>query len=193
MTGIAFMFLRYTWPLIVGGLLWWWADAHWCNGACRKADARADAAEAQIAAARQRATDLALLATQRLSAIDAAVKRQKDTDDAAFHALAARANALPAAPTVHLSFVAGRMWRDAAAAANDSGPSFERAQPADAVPNTAQAAKVGGGAGDEWYSEQDIGVWVVEASKAYRDAFAHWAACVEAYDQVRATYTGGAQ
>ena len=56
MIALALTFLRYAWPFIVGALLWYWADDHWCNGACQaakedtaKQEARAVVAEDKLA------------------------------------------------------------------------------------------------------------------------------------------------
>ncbi len=188
MTILVTLLARF-WPQIaVGAALlagWGYADQLWCNAPCQRARAAGQQCEARAAKAQQLATDMALLAAKRLSDIDAAVKRQKDLNHAELVSLQERAAALAPRASVHLSAAALRVWSDSARAANDPAAAAVDHRAPDPVPATTAGQQDGGGSGDTWYSERELGTFVVDAALAYRDAITKWGACVSAYEALR--------
>ena len=151
---IALLALRYLWPFVLVGGLWWWADDGWCNKACAKQKIAAEVndemrkdAEDKLAVARKRATDLALLYASTLPAIDKAARDQKGKDDEQMASLEARIARLSHAPTCVLSPSAVGVLRDIAAAANNGNAtaatgSAERATAVDASPASYSEAEI---------------------------------------------------
>lgn len=177
-------FLSRAWPYIIAaalaGLVWWRAD-HWCNSACqaqsvkaRTAEGKIRTLEAQIAEAQERATALALLWAAQVDKTEAANRAAEVRRNGTFDELKGRSVAAGAGVRVHLPADAYGLWRDVASAANAARPPSVRETPAAPVSATADAVGVA-----------DLNAWIVEAGRAYADAYGQWAACVTHYEAMR--------
>lgn len=152
--------------------LWtvWYKVDHWCNAACKPAIERANAAEAAIQAAQERATALALLWASNLEQVEIRyvdkVRERTITVDRLRERAAALADRDPLVP---LSVPALGVLSDSARLANDTPAPEGNLQPTEAVSVT-------------------TGDWVdfaVAAADAYLDAKDKHLACVAAYESVR--------
>ena len=132
-------------------------------------------------AARKRATDLALLASQRLADTDKAVRANQEKNDGTIATLESRARALQGR-LVRLSADAARVLNDASTAAN-SAPAAVDQGTAPPVPEPTQAGSL------VVFDEGELAAWGVKAAAAYMSCKIKHAACVTAYEGVRSTYT----
>lgn len=155
-----------------------WKVDHWCNSACKNAQleikqqsARADAAEAAIKAAQERATAIALLWAGKVTTEETNAK-QRDTDRAArFGPILAASRSLPAADArVRFPAPAVRVLDDAIRAGNAA-----IARPAAEPEKAAATAAATAARTDDAVDVAGVTQWGVAVSALY-------AACA---DQVR--------
>lgn len=163
---IVLLLLRYLWPFILIGGVYWWADEGWCNGACKKHQAAEQAAMAKLAKAEADQRAIAALWKEDADRAQAEASKRAETDHAQFAALQAKASALQAR-VVTLSGELNRVLADAVNAANAAPAPQGNSPPSAPVPVT--------------YTEQDIAKWVTAAAEAYKDAVSQWQSCVNFY------------
>lgn len=135
--------------------------------------ARADAAEANVKIAAQMTQELTQQWAAQIAASAQALKRQKDSDDAQFAKLKARAKSL-ARRLVTVSADLDRVLRDASRQANAAAAPVTNPKPAAAVPKSTVT-----------YTESDLGSFVTKAAEAYADVYRKWHACVSTYNEMR--------
>lgn len=178
MPAIVWTVLRLAWPFILAGAIWGVQEARLAT--CRLSLAASLKRETQVQslldAARQRATDLALLYAGMLPKIDAAARAQEAVDRERIASLEDRVESLSRAPTLHFSAGAVGVWGDAAAAANggDARASQAPAGGTEAVPPAAASL-----------SEHDVIAFVTDASEAYLDAVSKFHECRDLYNAAR--------
>lgn len=165
------MFLGRAWPYllalaVIGGGYYWLEHIH-CNVACHDARSERDELSAQILAARERATALALLWAKSVD--DAETKEHQREAEATrrYDSLLARAQAVNRGSGLRLSVGTIGVLNDATREANAAGPPPEHQEPAEAVSGTTD--------------EREIAIAWVKASEAYADAYGKWQACVQFY------------
>ena len=175
MIGIALTVLRFAWPFLLIGIVYFWANVEWCNHACRVQKANVASEHAQvvklndaIASAQKRATDLALLWAKQVDKSDQELREQQENDRAAISELQARIKRLSNRPTIVISRDAGRLLDDASRFANQAPAAPEVHQ--DAAPSVPSV------------SEQALAQAWADAAAAYRDAYGHWQACINYYE-----------
>jgi hypothetical protein len=131
--------------------------------------------QAKLDEAQARSTALALLWAQGLEKQDAAVRKQKEADDAKFAELQAQTSALSDRLVV-VSGALDRVLRDASRAANAARLAVGGDESAPSVPAST---------GNVAYAERAIGQFVTEAAQAYAEAWRKWHACVSTYQSLQ--------
>lgn len=175
---ILLVFLRFAWPYllaaaVLGGL--WYAEEHHCNAACRSEAKRADASEAREAAAKKRATDLALLWSAQVDKTESAAKARKASHDATFAVLTNRARSVPAGATVRFHVDSFRLFNDASRIANAATAAPVPFAAPDGVSPSSEANTYAA------FDEGELRTFVVTAAQAYADAVGQYRACVDFY------------
>ena len=153
------LFLRALPYIAAIALAWygWHRADTWCNSACRDQRDRANAAEAAIKVAEQRATDLALLWAQQVDKADEAARQARNANAQVFTRLADDARRLPAGGHLSISPAARSVFDGITAAANDQPPADPpRVEPA---PEAVSCIP-----------EREAAIAWAQAAEAYRDA-----------------------
>lgn len=169
-------------PLIVlaliGGLYGTHKLAVWNAGrvATNVAEARCDADKEVL---RKRATDLALLASARLTEIEAATQAAQGKRNEKFGSLAERAKAVQRGGGIPIPFDVDSVLRDSASGANAARPPF--VSPKGTAPISGPAEPT------IFYDEADFAKFQVASARAYADAYGQWRGCIAAYESVRTT------
>lgn len=153
--------IRFAWPFILAGGILAVEEVRLSSAHSSLATSlkRETVLQSNLDAARQRATDLALLYAGMLPKIDEAARAQEKADHDRITTLQQRVAQLSHVPDLPFSAHAVGVWNDAAAVANgrDAGAASTGAE---AVPPAAAAI----------YSEADVIGFVTDAADAYRDA-----------------------
>jgi hypothetical protein len=182
-------------PYIIGGVavamlagyVWWKAD-HWCNAACETQTDIAQAAtlrvgdlETAIAAAQQRATDLALLWSEAIQHERVKYIETVKWQTRVFTQYRERTTSVGASGSIRLSDDARVLLGDAARSSGQGGASAAPA--AGDRPADAPVAAPAGGEVDT--SAQEWVAWSVAVAEWASEARAKHAFCVEAYGKIR--------
>jgi len=161
------------------GVVGWgyWQATNWCNRACTTATERADAAEARIVEAQERATALALLwadAVQRVEVKYVEVVKWRTNTVVRWRERAASAGF---AGSIQLAPDARGLLGDVARDANAPGPAAGGEVAPAPVPEAAGQSVT--------TSAQDWAAFAIDAAAAYSEAADKHRACVEWVGKIR--------
>lgn len=162
--------LRFAWPYLLGAAilaLGYYKLEHYCNTACEVQTQRADKLQELSDAAHKRADDLTQLYVATAAAADKKLADQMAGARADAARIQSHVGALSPLPTLAISSNAWSVFADASDLANA----------ASAPANNQAAAKA--------LSEAALGQYALDAADAYRDAYSHWSACVNFYEDLR--------
>ena len=176
--------LRITWPFILAGAIWGVQEVRigMLNSSLAASHKRETVAQSLLEAARQRATDLALLYAGMIPQVDAAAKAQEERDGIRIQSLNDRIRALSRVADVHLSAAAVGVLRDATAVANggDAAPAGQPPEGAAPVPPVS-------------VSEADVAEFGTVAAEAYLSCVRMFHATRDLYNAARNAQIGVSQ
>lgn len=182
MIGLVLTFLRYAWPFIVGGLIFWYADDHWCNGACKSVKADMVEVTLDLAEANNKldVLDKARIEQQErwAQATAAQEKREKEQDEKrkqVFAGLKDRARS-STGPDLRFGLGSDRLFRDIANAANAEAPST--------TPIGNGAGEVPGPAEAEVYDQAEFKGWLADVAAAFDKLNGQKQSCIQRYNDL---------